>query len=260
MSASTSTGCSRARRVGAAPASASAASCSSAARRRAAGGQISAGPRRARGPFSGKPMSLYVPAGASWKVAAETDARACVCSSPGAGGRPARRDRARTSHRQTRGKGNNIRYVTDIITESDPADSLLVVEVITPGGQLLRATRRTSTTATASRGDAARGGLLPPPQPAAGLRLPAHLHRRPLARRGDDGRGRRRDAGAARLPPLRRRSTATTSTTSTSWPARSASGASTTTPRTVGCWPDEGDQRDEPEPDISRSIISRHRG
>ena len=34
----------------------------------------------------------------------------------------------------TRGKGNNIRYVTDIINETDPADSLLVVEVITPAG------------------------------------------------------------------------------------------------------------------------------
>ncbi len=34
----------------------------------------------------------------------------------------------------TRGKGNNVRYVTDIINETDPADSLLVVEVITPAG------------------------------------------------------------------------------------------------------------------------------
>ncbi len=34
----------------------------------------------------------------------------------------------------TRGKGNNVRYVTDIINEHDPADSLLVVEVITPAG------------------------------------------------------------------------------------------------------------------------------
>ena len=34
----------------------------------------------------------------------------------------------------TRGKGNNVRYVTDIINETDAADSLLVVEVITPAG------------------------------------------------------------------------------------------------------------------------------
>jgi 5-deoxy-glucuronate isomerase len=34
----------------------------------------------------------------------------------------------------TRGKGSNVRYVTDIINETDPADNLLVVEVITPAG------------------------------------------------------------------------------------------------------------------------------
>jgi len=35
---------------------------------------------------------------------------------------------------ETRGKGTNVRYVTNILPEEDPADSLLVVEVITPGG------------------------------------------------------------------------------------------------------------------------------
>ena len=35
----------------------------------------------------------------------------------------------------TRGKGSNTRYVTNILPETDPgAHSLLVVEVITPGG------------------------------------------------------------------------------------------------------------------------------
>ncbi len=33
-----------------------------------------------------------------------------------------------------RGKGSNTRYVTNILPETDPAESLLVVEVITPAG------------------------------------------------------------------------------------------------------------------------------
>jgi 5-deoxy-glucuronate isomerase len=33
-----------------------------------------------------------------------------------------------------RGKGSNTRYVTNILPETEPAHSLLVVEVITPGG------------------------------------------------------------------------------------------------------------------------------
>jgi 5-deoxy-glucuronate isomerase len=33
-----------------------------------------------------------------------------------------------------RGKGSNIRHVTNILPETDPAHSLLVVEVITPNG------------------------------------------------------------------------------------------------------------------------------
>jgi 5-deoxy-glucuronate isomerase len=37
-------------------------------------------------------------------------------------------------HQETRGKGSNIRHVTNILPEWEPAESLLVVEVITPGG------------------------------------------------------------------------------------------------------------------------------
>src|SRR3954454_15710483 len=37
-------------------------------------------------PFSGKPWSLYVPAGDSWRIAAETDLEIAVCSSPGVAG------------------------------------------------------------------------------------------------------------------------------------------------------------------------------
>jgi 5-deoxy-glucuronate isomerase len=86
-------------------------------------------------PFSGKPSALYVPAGSSWQIVAETDLELAVCSAPGvAGSRPARVIGPDSHGIMTRGKGSNIRYVTDIINENDPADSLLVVEVITPAG------------------------------------------------------------------------------------------------------------------------------
>lgn len=86
-------------------------------------------------PFDGKPWSLYVPAGSSWKVTAETASEIAACSSPGvAGSRPPRVIGPGSHEVMTRGKGSNVRYVTDIINETDPADSLLVVEVITPAG------------------------------------------------------------------------------------------------------------------------------
>lgn len=86
-------------------------------------------------PFSGKPHSLYVPAGSDWSVTATTDVELAVCSAPGVkGARPARVIGPESHAVMTRGKGSNVRYVTDIINETDAADSLLVVEVITPAG------------------------------------------------------------------------------------------------------------------------------
>lgn len=85
--------------------------------------------------FDGKPWSLYVPAGARWTVTAETDLEVAACSAPGdAGSRSARVISPESHDVMTRGKGNNVRYVTDIINETDEADGLLVVEVITPAG------------------------------------------------------------------------------------------------------------------------------
>ncbi len=87
-------------------------------------------------PFEGKPWSVYIPPGSSWSVTAETAVELGVCSAPGDGS--ARTVRVITPERlglEIRGKGTNIRHVTNILPESDPtAASLLVVEVITPGG------------------------------------------------------------------------------------------------------------------------------
>jgi len=86
-------------------------------------------------PFEGKPHSLYVPGGSDWRVEATTDVTLAVCSAPSTGGRlPARRIPPDEMGQETRGKGTNVRYVTNILPETAPADSLLVVEVITPGG------------------------------------------------------------------------------------------------------------------------------
>ncbi|MBK8456094.1 MAG: 5-deoxy-glucuronate isomerase [Phyllobacteriaceae bacterium] len=87
-------------------------------------------------PFAGKPWSVFAPAGASWAAVATTDLELAVCTAPALGGKHTARVIAPDGlGQEIRGKGTNTRYVTNILPESDPgADSLLVVEVITPGG------------------------------------------------------------------------------------------------------------------------------
>jgi 5-deoxy-glucuronate isomerase len=86
-------------------------------------------------PFDGKPHAVYVPAGSRWSVVAETDVTLAVCSAPGkVGARPPRLIGSSDVSQETRGRGTNTRHVTNILPETAPADSLLVVEVITPGG------------------------------------------------------------------------------------------------------------------------------
>jgi 5-deoxy-glucuronate isomerase len=86
-------------------------------------------------PFEGKPWSVYVPQGSSWTVTAEIDLELAVCSAPGlGGGLPARVIAPDSLGQEVRGKGTNTRYVTNILPEDQRADSLLIVEVITPGG------------------------------------------------------------------------------------------------------------------------------
>ncbi len=86
-------------------------------------------------PFEGKPSAAYVPAGSAWRATAESDLELAVCSAPGTrGSRPARLMRPDDFSVTTRGQGSNTRYVTDILPETQPADSLLIVEVRTPAG------------------------------------------------------------------------------------------------------------------------------
>jgi 5-deoxy-glucuronate isomerase len=86
-------------------------------------------------PFEGPPAAIYVPGRSSWNVTAETDLELAVCSAPATGAPiPPRVIAAADLTRETRGQGTNTRYVTNILPEDQPAGSLLVVEVITPGG------------------------------------------------------------------------------------------------------------------------------
>jgi 5-deoxy-glucuronate isomerase len=86
-------------------------------------------------PFEGKPWSVYIPAGVEWSVTATTDLELAACTAPAIGNKlPVRVISPDSLGQEIRGKGTNTRYVTNILPESEPADSLLVVEVITPGG------------------------------------------------------------------------------------------------------------------------------
>ena len=86
-------------------------------------------------PFEGRPWSIYVPQDSNWSVTAQTELELAVCSAPGlGGGLPARVIAPDDLGQEVRGKSSNTRYVTNILPEDVPADSLLVVEVITPGG------------------------------------------------------------------------------------------------------------------------------
>ncbi len=84
--------------------------------------------------FEGLPWSVYVPAGASWSVEAEGSCELAVCASPGSGTLPARLIPPSEIKQETRGKGSNTRHVRNILSDTDSAESLLVVEVITPAG------------------------------------------------------------------------------------------------------------------------------
>ena len=86
-------------------------------------------------PFEGKPWSVYVPAGAAWTVTRGNAARTRrLHGARRPASLPARVIRPDELGQETRGKGTNMRYVTNILPETEPAESLLVVEVITPGG------------------------------------------------------------------------------------------------------------------------------
>ncbi|WKZ92528.1 5-deoxy-glucuronate isomerase [Chimaeribacter arupi] len=80
------------------------------------------------------PYSVYVPHHERVNVLAESDLELAVCRSPSAGSLPARLISPEEVGVEHRGKGRNKRLVHNILPDSEPADSLLVVEVYTAEG------------------------------------------------------------------------------------------------------------------------------
>jgi len=84
--------------------------------------------------FAGLPWSVYVPPRKEVSIAAEGDCEVAICSAPAEGKLPARVIPPSDVGTATRGKGTNLRQIRNILPEDAQAESLLVVEVVTPGG------------------------------------------------------------------------------------------------------------------------------
>ncbi|MFK3969180.1 5-deoxy-glucuronate isomerase [Pseudomonas sp. NPDC087358] len=82
------------------------------------------------------PFAVYLPPGSQAQVVALSAVQIAVCAAPGnrAGNLPARLIEPQSMKRSVRGKAANTRYVCDILPDTEPAHSLLVVEVRTPSG------------------------------------------------------------------------------------------------------------------------------
>jgi len=80
------------------------------------------------------PAAVYVPRRMQVSITATSDAEVGLCSAPATSDRPARLIDPNTMTRSVRGKGANTRYVCDILPQTEAADGLLVVEVVTPSG------------------------------------------------------------------------------------------------------------------------------
>ena len=80
--------------------------------------------------IDGPPTAIYVPPRTPWWV--EGEAEIAVCTAPAEGRLEARLLDA--PGKETRGSGTEERFIANILMESEPAESLLVTEVITPAG------------------------------------------------------------------------------------------------------------------------------
>lgn len=81
------------------------------------------------------PYAAYLPPGHALVVTAHRDAEIAVASAPAtSAGRAPRLITPNRMTRSVRGQGSNTRYICDVLPQSEPADSLLVVEVLTPAG------------------------------------------------------------------------------------------------------------------------------
>lgn len=84
--------------------------------------------------FDGPPHAVYLPPGKGYSVTARTEVELGVTSAPAENGVEAQEIRPEEIDVSRRGTGNAEREIRPILMEDRPAESLLVVEVITPNG------------------------------------------------------------------------------------------------------------------------------
>jgi 5-deoxy-glucuronate isomerase len=84
--------------------------------------------------FEGLPWSVYAPPHREVIIAALEDSEIAIASAPATGRLPPRLIAPADVETADRGKGTNLRHIRNILSETAEAESLLVVEVITPGG------------------------------------------------------------------------------------------------------------------------------
>jgi len=84
--------------------------------------------------FAGLPWSVYLPPQRAIVVEAAEDCELALCSAPAEGRVPPRVIPPSDVQSLMRGMDSNARCIRNVLPEHAPAESLLVVEVITPGG------------------------------------------------------------------------------------------------------------------------------
>ena len=80
------------------------------------------------------PYAVYAPPRTTVSIEACDDAEVALATAPASGQYEVRLIEPPTIARSVRGTGTNTRYVCDILPQTEPAESLLVVEVLTPAG------------------------------------------------------------------------------------------------------------------------------
>ncbi|HEY6515780.1 MAG TPA: 5-deoxy-glucuronate isomerase [Steroidobacteraceae bacterium] len=80
------------------------------------------------------PGAVYAPAGASIRIQAGSEAEIALCSAPADTAGGPRAIGGERMSQEVRGEGTNRRFVRNVLPQTEPAERLLVVEVITPGG------------------------------------------------------------------------------------------------------------------------------
>ncbi|HEX7815896.1 5-deoxy-glucuronate isomerase [Dyella sp.] len=78
------------------------------------------------------PDAIYAPPSSRLAISARDAVELALATAPATGKHEARLIAAVGMKRSVRGQGSNTRYVCDILPQTEPAESLLVVEVVTP--------------------------------------------------------------------------------------------------------------------------------